>query len=159
MKKIRGFTLIELLMAIALIAIMATIMTSWIGSAKAKSRDSQALKELHEVQTALSLYLGEHGLYPNETPITTNPYIDNFNDMAQQLVSSGFLPRVPTPPPGHTYQFYNYGPASIGALLFTTLETYPDSTGYSGSYRPFSSGSSNWCTTDSSKDYCLCSAY
>ena|SRR3989344_8294515 len=160
MKFQKGFTLIELLLTIAIIAIISTLTMTWVGTARAKSADTKAIRELQEVRTALSLYLNEYERYPNESAVLSNPYIDNFTDMAQELVDEGYLPEVPTPPGGHTYQYYNYGPNDIGALLVTTLETHPESaTGYSGSCRPWSAGEEDWCTAEESKYYCLCLSY
>ncbi|MSR87592.1 MAG: type II secretion system protein [Candidatus Zambryskibacteria bacterium] len=159
MKNSRGFTLIELLMSIAIIAILASFTMTWIDTARAKSRDTLAISEFHQVQTALLLYYDKYGRYPNETPVMSNPYVDNFNNMAAQLVTEGFLGSVPVAPANHLYHYYNYGGTTIGGLLVTSLETYPDSTGYSGSCRPWPAGAANWCTTNPTKDYCLCNPY
>src|SRR3989344_498110 len=153
MQKQRGFTLMELLMVIAIIAILSVVTTTWVGGARAKSRDAQVMREMQEVRSALSLYLNDRGYLPNETAVGGNPFTDNFNDMAEELVEAGFLSRAPTPPGGHTYHYYNYGPSGAGGLIFSPLESYPTSTGYSGTCRPFASGGSAWCTTDSNNDY------
>jgi prepilin-type N-terminal cleavage/methylation domain-containing protein len=159
MNKQSGFTLIELLMSIAIIAILASFTATWINTARAKSRDTEVISQLHQVQNALSLYYDKFGRYPNESPVSTNPYMDNFNDMANQLVLEGFLGDVPVAPAGHQYHYYNYGGTTIGGLLVSNLETYPASTGYSNTCRPWPSGAANWCTADESQDYCLCNPY
>src|SRR3989344_1066072 len=143
----RGFTLIELLLSIAIIAILASFTLGATDKAKAKSRDSQAIREMKEMQTALNIFVNDRGFYPNETNLT--PYTDNFNDMAQELVQAGFLSEIPVAPAGRTYEYYNYGPGEVGALLITTLEAYPLSTGYSGTCRPFNPGGAPWRTTAS----------
>lgn len=146
-------------MSIALIAIMASFTMSWIETARAKSRDTAAFTEFRQMQNALSLYYDKYGRYPNETAVISNPYMDNFNAMAEELVDEGFLGSVPVAPANHQYHYYNYGGTTIGGLLVTNLETYPLSTGYSGSCRPWPAGAANWCTTDPSRDYCLCNPY
>ena len=155
----KGFTLIELLVAIAIIAVLSTITTNWVGGARAKGRDAQVIREMQEVRNAMSLFLNDRESLPNENAVGGSPYSDNFNDMAQELVDAGFLSEVPVPPGGHSYHYYNYGANSTGGLIWSTLESYPESTGYSGTCRPFAPGSSNWCTTQSSNDYCTCVSY
>jgi len=98
--------------------------------------------------------------YPNETPVVTNPWYDNFNNMAQQLVNEGFLSSIPQDPSSGNagYNYYNYLGPTIGALLVVNLETVsPTTVGPYGSCRPFGA---NWCSsTQASANYCLCNPY
>ncbi|MFZ3011484.1 MAG: prepilin-type N-terminal cleavage/methylation domain-containing protein [Minisyncoccia bacterium] len=157
-KFLQGFTLIELLVVVAIIGLLSSVVLSSLNTARAKARDAQAKAVFHSLQQALILYYDKYGRYPNETPVMTNMWVDNFNSMAGQLVTEKFLAQVPVPPANHAYNYYNYGGA-IGGLLVTTLEAFPAQTAaYAGTCRPFSTG--NWCdTTISSTYYCICNPY
>lgn len=154
----KGFTLIELLVVIAIIGMLSTVVMGNLNSARAKARDAVAIRDFNQVQKAMILYYDKYNRYPNETPVATNPWSDNFNSMAQQLVTEGFLARVPTAPTGKVYNYYNYG-GTIGGLMVTTLEAAPASvTGYPGTCRPWAAGQ-NWCDLSNSNMYCLCTPY
>lgn len=156
----RGFTLIELLVVISIISLLASVVLASLNSARAKARDARRIADFKQIQTALAFYFDKYGKYPNETPVTTNPWSDNFNNMAQQLVTEGFLPTAPKDPSIPTaYNYYNYG-GSIGGLLVVNngLESIsPTTVGPYGSCRPFGA---NWCSsTNPSTQYCLCNSY
>ncbi len=158
-KSLTGFTLIELLVVIAIIGLLATIVMASLNSARAKARDAKAVSEFRQIGVALALYYDKYGRYPNETPVITNPWTDNFNSMATQLVTEKFLATVPVAPANHTYNYYNYGGSVIGALLVTSLETVPDTiAGIPPSCRPWAPAQ-NWCSQSSSKEYCICNPY
>lgn len=156
MKK-SGFTLIELLVVVAIIGLLSSVVLASLGTARAKACDAKRISDFRSVSVALSMYFDKYHRYPNESPIVTNRWIDNFNNMAQQLVSEGLLTSVPVDPGGSSYNYYNYG-GSIGGLLVTYLETMPsNTTGISPSCRPFIN---NWCSsTIASQGYCLCNPY
>ena len=156
----RGFTLIELLVVIAIIGILSSVVLASLNSARAKARDAKAKSELAQVRTALNFYLDKFGTMPTPISVPVSPEGPAFLDIAQQLVTAGFLSSVPQAPANHTYAYYNYGPGSIGGLLVTSLESAtPQTQPYPGTCRPWTAGG-NWCDTGiSSKDYCLCSPY
>lgn len=153
-----GFTLIELLVVISIIGILSTIVLGTLNTSRAKARDAATMRDFSQVQRALTLYYDKYSRYPNETPVVTNPWSDNFNSMAQQLVTEGFLSRVPVAPAGRSYAYYNYG-GTIGGLLVTTLEAAaPSISGYPGTCRPWAAGQ-NWCDQSSTRAYCVCNPY
>lgn len=159
MKKQHGFTLIELLVVIAVIGILASVIMVSLNSARAKARDAKRMADLKAVSTALYFYYDTYGTYPRISPVSTNQWSDNFNAMAQDLVTAGFLPNVPVAPTGggaipYNYYFYYTNP-DIGGLVVTTLETVSATTkGPYGSCRPYTD---NWCSyTLPSSAYCLC---
>lgn len=156
----RGFTLIELLVVIAIIGVLASIVLTSLNSARAKSRDVRRISDFRTLKTALAFYYDKYGKYPNETPVLTNPWTDNYLSMAQQLVTAGFLTKIPMDPNGTGYYYYNYNTtAGVGGLLVTTLEAAPDSVnGLPPSCRPWLAGQ-NWCDQSSSKFYCMCNPY
>ena len=158
-KYLKGFTLIELLVVVAIIGLLSSVVLSSLNSARAKARDAQVKIEFNQLRKALALYFDKYGLYPNETPVATNPWTDNFNSMAAQLVAEKFLASVPVAPTNHVYNYYNYGGPIIGGLIVTNLETAPDTTtGISPSCRPWAPAQ-NWCSQSSSKEYCICNPY
>jgi general secretion pathway protein G len=157
-KHTKGFTLIELLVVVAIISLLSSIVMSSLTSARVKAKDSKIKEEFHQLQQALYLYYDKHGKYPNETPVGASPWSDNFNSMAQQLVSDGVLGSVPTPPANNFYLYYNYGPGnSMGALVVSYISTL-STTGVSPSCRPWAAGT-NWCSQSNTSEYCLCNPY
>lgn len=156
MKK-RGFTLIELLVVIAIIGVLSSVVLASLNTARAKARDAKRISDFRSVSIALNIYFDKYNKYPNESAVVTNRWVDNFNSMAQQLVSEGFLTSVPVDPGGSSYSYYNYG-GSTGGLLVTYIESAPsNTTGLSPSCRPFGN---NWCSsTIASKAYCICNPY
>lgn len=56
-----GFTLIELLVVIAIIGIIATVIMTFLFSARDKSKDSSIKQELNHLRTQASLYQAVHG--------------------------------------------------------------------------------------------------
>jgi type II secretion system protein G len=159
MRTQKGFTLIELLVVISIIGTLSSIVMGSLNGARAKARDSKAISEFRQINIALEFYYQKYGAYPNVSPVVTNPWTDNFNSMATQLVAEGFLAAVPVAPINHTYHYYNYlSGGTAGALLKTNIESVPsNTTGLSGSCRPFTN---NWCSsTLASTDYCLCNPH
>ncbi len=86
----RGFTLIELMVVIAIIGILAGIITASLSGAKAASRDAKRISDLNSIKLALSLYYNDNNKYP-KTLATMVP---------------NYLPAVPRDPDGtKTYRY------------------------------------------------------
>lgn len=60
----RGFTLVELLVVVSIIGILSAIVTTSLGSAKKKSRDSKRVADIKSIQLALSVYYNDNAMYP-----------------------------------------------------------------------------------------------
>ncbi len=59
-----GFTMVELLTVIAVIAVLATLLLSAIGTAKKKGRQVRCISNLHQISLALNMYLDDHEKRP-----------------------------------------------------------------------------------------------
>ena len=88
MQKKSGFTLIEILVVVAIIGLLAVIVTVAFSSARVRSRDSVRLSDVNRIQTALNLYWQATGVYPNS--ITPGEAIEDGGMV--------FMASVPTPP-------------------------------------------------------------
>src|SRR5713226_8965646 len=64
MKTRDAFTLIELLVVIAIIAILAAMLLPGLAGAKESARSAKCKSNLHQMGTALRLYLDENQKYP-----------------------------------------------------------------------------------------------
>ena len=59
-----GFTLVELLTVIAIIAVLATLLMTTLGSVKRKAREAVCTSNLHQIGLALQLYLDDFNHRP-----------------------------------------------------------------------------------------------
>lgn len=60
----KGFTLVELIIVILIIALLSVIGMSTYTTVQVDARNSKRKSDLKEIQSALEIYRGEHGLYP-----------------------------------------------------------------------------------------------
>lgn len=73
-----SFTLIELLVVVAIIAVMAAMLTPALSGARAKTRDIQCAQNMRQIQMAIVMYCNDHN----------NTYMDpiTFDTQWKQLV-------------------------------------------------------------------------
>lgn len=64
----KGFTLIEILIAIAIVAIIASVFVGNFFSSIARGRDSRRKQDLRSIAQGLELYYTDNGLYPTALP-------------------------------------------------------------------------------------------
>jgi len=91
-KKVLGFTLIELLVVVSIIAMIASVILSALGTAKQKAQDTSKVRELQEVRTALQMYFGDNGYYPgadfkNMLTIGSKKYINSISNNVTYVVT------------------------------------------------------------------------
>lgn len=102
---VRAFTLIELLVVIAIIGILSAVVFASLDTARAKSRDSQRVAQLRQIQTALEMQYADTGAYPtwigsgnHNGAQNCSQGRENWIHVMNQLVSGGYLTAVPTDP-------------------------------------------------------------
>jgi prepilin-type N-terminal cleavage/methylation domain-containing protein len=118
--KSKGFTLIEMLIVITIIALLASLILVGMGGARAKTRDSRRIADLHNIMNALELYYARYSYYPKN--------ISTWTDLENELTNAGIgVSRIPYDPIKAT-RAYQYGVESSeyqDYVLGATLET-PD---------------------------------
>lgn len=67
LSKSQGFTLVELLVVMALISILAAMISGSFVSATIKARDSKRKSDIGQMQRSLEAYYNDYGVYPNST--------------------------------------------------------------------------------------------
>jgi len=88
----KGFTLIELLTVIAIIGILATVITVSTNKAREQSRDAKRKSDLSAVSAAIEMYYAQIRSYPANLTILTN-------------VNNQFISSIPKDPKGTDYSF------------------------------------------------------
>lgn len=79
----KGFTLIELLIVISIIGFLASTAMYAINSARAKSRDTQRIADIKQIQKALELYYDDKKIYPQTSWVSS--HLANWNTLANEL--------------------------------------------------------------------------
>ena len=75
-KGLRGFTLIELMVVIAIIGVLATIISAPIQTYLKKSRDAKKVADMNEIKNALGQYSVDHnGYFPGDLNAVVPAYI------------------------------------------------------------------------------------
>lgn len=104
MKKFsKGFTLIEMLIVITIIALLASLILVGMGGARAKTRDSRRIADLHNVMNALELYYAKNSNYPVSS---------DWNTLSTTLINEDIgVSRIPQDPlhSSPTANTYYYG--------------------------------------------------
>lgn len=65
-----AFTLIELLVAVAIMAVLASLLLPAVFRAKVAARRAQCQSNLHQIGLGLSLYVSDYSRYPGDLPPT-----------------------------------------------------------------------------------------
>ncbi len=120
MKKFsKGFTLIEMLIVITIIALLASLILVGMGGARAKTRDSRRIADLHNVMNALELYYAKEGAYPEGTYSSDTDW-ETFKAI---LTNAGIgVTRMPKDPLSNTDYYYQYGGTTTDYVLGALLE-------------------------------------
>jgi prepilin-type N-terminal cleavage/methylation domain-containing protein len=119
MKRFRfGFTLIELMVVIAIIALLATIITASLGSSRQKGRDARRVSDIKTIQLALENYYNDNLMFPKNIYATSgtppnNGLAPNYLSVVPTDPSSSVTPTTCASSPStsgcYTYMVYAYG--------------------------------------------------
>ncbi|KKS27356.1 MAG: fimbrial protein pilin [Parcubacteria group bacterium GW2011_GWC1_42_11] len=120
-RKSKGFTLIELLLVISIISLLSSIVLASLNSARAKARDAKRLSDMHQMQIALDMYLGQFGGYPGSDFLGCGTWdVSGDGTFITPLVSNKFLPSNISDPSldaGNNcgnYRYYRYPAGGAG---------------------------------------------
>jgi prepilin-type N-terminal cleavage/methylation domain-containing protein len=92
-----GFTLIELMVVLSIIALLSALVFSALSKARAKARDARRTADIHEIQTALELYMDGHGgSYPKTASSTKLSDVSELGRVASST----------DPLTGESYKYY-----------------------------------------------------
>lgn len=104
-----GFTLIELLVVVAIIGLLASIISVSLTSSRIKARDTKRISQMKQLKTGLDLYFSYASGYPPTTTWNSN--------VGQLLQCSGtdilIIPNDPIAPT-FTYNYIGSGASSTG---------------------------------------------
>ncbi|OHB17462.1 MAG: hypothetical protein A2749_01580 [Parcubacteria group bacterium RIFCSPHIGHO2_01_FULL_45_26] len=119
--KLRGFTLIELLMAIAIIALLASITLVMTGSSREKARDARRVEDMRQIEYALALFNSEYKRYPgySEDGVSlAGEIIGDDNGPIEQALRPFMSAKLPKDPKHDGVSFfYSYDPVHCIASI------------------------------------------
>ena len=91
----RAFSLIELLVVVAVVAVLAALLTPAVLSSIERGRVARVVAELQTVEVALEAYRTDHGCYPPVTVSCMAIDADQVLQLPQELADGGYLPKNP----------------------------------------------------------------
>lgn len=114
-----GFTLIELLVVIAIIGLLASIVLVAVNRARAKTRDSRRLADMHQIVIALTMYYDDNNAYPNSDYQGCGGWdTPGDGDFIDILKSQGYVKADLRDPNSNydcgNYRYYRYSAGSYG---------------------------------------------
>ena len=153
MKKF-GFSLIELIIVIAILGILAGMMSGNFFSSLRKSRDAKRKTDLENVKHALELYYNDYKKYPvavdNKISVDGSSGIDWGNKFEDEK-GTLYMQKLPEDPKASSDYKYYYAADTEGTYskLYACLENDQD---FQRKRDGYSDASCDWCTIDG--DYC-----
>ncbi len=166
--------MIELLIVATIMALLFVVIAINYSKAKAKSRDSKRIADLHSVEMALRSYaeandgampvnvnasIGRVCRFPYTAAADTN--LEWEPGCLEELVLGQYISSLPRDPkyPDSSYAYFDYSynnptAAMPFVIIGGNLETYSGTQGMSGSFRWPTAGM--WCDSSTSNNtYCL----
>lgn len=72
LSSVEGFTIIELIVVVAIISVLAGIVTVSVNQYQQKAKSAWALGQINQIQKALELYKAQYGRYPYQAEVNGN---------------------------------------------------------------------------------------
>lgn len=127
----KSFTLIELMVVLAIISILAALITVSLTGVKLRGRDSRRKFDLQTVRSALEIYYSDKKVYPNSLD-----GVIGYETLMQKLFTEKYLEGEIRDPKNQSPYKYRYAVAAnkLSYELSAALENEedPDLTGDSG---------------------------
>lgn len=108
--KNKAFTVIELIVVIAVIAVLSTIVLVNVNKFVAKARDAKRLQDIKTIQSAIIMYYGKYGSYPNINQAQSN----SSSWATLQSALGEWLVVLPVDPTNSGYFRYMYDGGAVG---------------------------------------------
>ena len=142
LKLSKGFTLLELLIVIAILGVLAALLTGNFFTSLKKGRDAKRKGDLEQITRALEMYYEDKKTYPLTANLTFGSQLCETNPCGTTRV---YMQKVPNDPiSGKSYQYVSTGTDyKLYACLENNLQILP--------YNSLSGVPSITCTTSCQK--------
>ncbi len=145
-----GFTLVELLVVMAVLGLLAALVTPTLTAAIERGRVARVGSDLRQIEIALEVYYSDHRRYPPVRVSCNQDDRDHWCQLPLELADGGYLPpgkglmATAMEDPfnlGHTYKYAAIGPYMMNGDLqdeYYTMyvpDAFPNSPYSTGRYR------------------------
>ena len=114
-----AFTIVELIVVVSILALLSGVLVPRINDHVQGSRDSQRLDDVARMRNAIEQFYMDRGRFP--APVENSKYagwdVSHDDTFISELVTAGYMERVPTDPRNDEqfhYRYYVYEPGAYG---------------------------------------------